>query len=106
MAPFNNPFEGLKEKLGPLPPGKPAAEKKPPARRAILRRERKGHGGKEMTLIRLDGERDLAGWLDHFKHALGCGGSLVGDEIALQGDQRERARALLIARGIEKIVMG
>ena len=73
-----------------------------PARPVVrLRVERKGRGGKTVTV--LDGLpanslllRDLAGEL---KRACGTGGAVVGAAVELQGDQRERLRTLLAARG-------
>jgi translation initiation factor 1 len=40
------------------------------------------------------------------KAALGCGGSVEGDALVLQGDLRERVRKLLEARGVRKVTLG
>ncbi|MBX5480745.1 MAG: translation initiation factor [Myxococcaceae bacterium] len=113
-APFNNPFAALKDRLGELPsalpPPKtsaPAPEPKGPAR-AVVRYERKGHGGKEVTLVeQLElAEAQRLAWLKELKQALGCGGQVEGATLVLQGDQRERLPKLLEARGVRKISVG
>lgn len=107
--PFHNPFaqlEGLKDKLPDKPAPAPAAEgTQRSIPRAVLRLERKGRGGKEVTYIEKLG---LAGdALEEFckalKHGLGCGGHVEGDAVVLQGDQRERAEELLKKRGVKKV---
>lgn len=73
-----------------------------PARPVVhLRLERKGRGGKIVTV--LDGlpdnpalTRELAGEL---KRACGTGGTATGRTVELQGDQRDRLRSLLTGRG-------
>ncbi|MGI5862815.1 MAG: translation initiation factor [Myxococcales bacterium] len=106
-APFNNPFGSLGEKLGPLPAGPSAPEPKMPAApsRAVIRYERKGHGGKEVTRVEKLGlpAPELERWLRELKHSLGCGGTLDGEDLVLQGDQRERLRGLLEARGVRRV---
>ncbi len=107
-APFHNPFSGLGEKLGPLPPGPstPTRIEKPAGpSRAVIRFERKGHGGKEVTRVeKLDlPAPELERWLRELKGALGCGGTVDGEDLVLQGDQRERLRGLLEARGVRRI---
>jgi translation initiation factor 1 len=100
-VPFNNPFAVLKK------PGHQPQEPAPPSvpQRAVLRYERKGHGGKEVTAIELPGLEPAAidDWLRDLKTALGCGGTVRADAILLQGDQRERVRAWLAARGVRKV---
>jgi translation initiation factor 1 len=113
--PFHNPFAALKDKLGDLPRGpdpartERAAEpvRKGPAR-AVVRFERKGRRGKEVTLVEQLGlrERELGEWLKEMKAALGCGGAIEGDALVLQGDHRERLRGLLEARGVRKVTIG
>ncbi len=76
--------------------------------RAVVRLERKGRAGKEATVVEklaLSPEV-LRAWSDDLKRALGCGGAVEGDAIALQGDQRERARRWLEARGVRKVTIG
>lgn len=112
-APFHAPFAGLGGRLGALPPGSSPAPASPspaphvPAR-AVVRFERKGHGGKEATVIeRLGlGADEMVAWLRDLKQALGCGGVVDGETLVLQGDQRERVRELLARRGVRKISVG
>lgn len=117
-GPFNAALARLKERLpeGWSPPtaaepapGVDAAPRpvKGPAR-AVVRLERKGRAGKEATVVEklaLSPEV-LRAWSDDLKRALGCGGAVEGDAIALQGDQRERARRWLEARGVRKVTIG
>ncbi|GEN07336.1 translation initiation factor 1 [Myxococcus fulvus] len=112
-APFHNPFAALAAKreelpvgtVAPAPPSKP--EPKGPAR-AVVRMERKGRGGKEVTVVEhLElpaPQREV--WLKALKNSLGCGGVVEDDTLVLQGDQRERLPALLEARGVRKVTVG
>ncbi|MBM4377982.1 MAG: translation initiation factor [Deltaproteobacteria bacterium] len=111
-APFNNPFAALAAKRDALPPGEPVpvpAEKpqKGPAR-AVVRMERTGRGGKEVTVVEQLGlpPAELAAWCKALKGALGCGGTVEGDNLVLQGDQRERVGPLLEKRGVRKVTVG
>ena len=117
--PFHNPFgalAGLRESM-PEPAAEPAAPERvdapPPAERrgparAVVRMERSGRGGKIVTVVDHlglpPGERE--GWLKALKASLGCGGTLEGEAIVLQGDQRPRLPALLTARGVRKVTVG
>ena len=73
--------------------------------RAVVRLERTGRGGKEVTVIDHLGLDDveLERWLKAFKTALGCGGIVEDDRLVLQGDQRDRVRRLLTERGVKKV---
>ncbi|RAL23004.1 translation initiation factor [Lujinxingia litoralis] len=67
-----------------------------------LRIERKGRGGKTVTLLEglgSPGEDALEALLGQLKRALGCGAAIDGEAIALQGDQRERAARWLQEQG-------
>lgn len=78
------------------------------ASRVVVRRERKGHGGKTVTRIEgLAGSaRELDSAVRDVKRGLGCGATLEGGDLLVQGDQSERVRAFLEARGVRKIVLG
>jgi translation initiation factor 1 len=112
--PFHNPFAGLKDKLADLPRGpeprdperKPEAPKGPA--RAVVRMERKGRRGKEVTVVEQLGLPDAAlrEWLKALKGSLGCGGTVEGDALVLQGDHRDRVRALLEERGVRRVTVG
>jgi len=114
---FNNPFGALKplREAMPDPPKTPepvkaatAPSKQRIVPRAVVRMERSGRGGKEATVIeQLDlkpAEREV--WLKALKAALGCGGSVEGDTLMLQGDQRERLKKILADRGVKRVTIG
>jgi translation initiation factor 1 len=111
--PFHNPFaalQGLKAALPDKPvPVKPEPERKGPAK-CVVRMERTGRGGKEVTVIeQLEMSLSLKErekWLKALKGSLGCGGTLEGDNLVLQGDHRERIVALLEQKGVRKVVVG
>ena len=108
--PFHNPFGGLRDKLGDLPEGPKQREPPPPKSpaRAVVRMERKGRGGKEVTVVEQLGLKsaELDTWLKALKNALGCGGVVEGGTLVLQGDQRKRLPAILEARGVRKVISG
>lgn len=111
------PWDALEALRSSLPPGEaraasPAAAANPahgakPAR-AVVRMERKGRGGKEVTIVEKLGLRDkeLEAWCRDLKQALGCGGAVDGDAIVLQGDLRSRLPAVLTAKGVAKVAVG
>ncbi len=113
----DNPFAALDALRAQLPAGPspttPApspttiAAKNPPAR-AVVRLERKQRRGKEVTIVDKLGiaPGELATWCKDLKQALGCGGTVEGDAIVLQGDLRQRVAALLTDRGIAKVTLG
>ena len=127
--PFHNPFEALRGLAGPAPATRNAETAPAPAAdgdaqrnrtvpasaevprsipRAIVRLERSGRGGKEVTVVEhlkiAAAARDE--WLKALKAALGCGGSVDDERLVLQGDQRKRLPALLQARGVKKVTVG
>jgi translation initiation factor 1 len=80
--------------------GEPSAEAVPARPTAKLRLEKKGRGGKTVTVVfglpRNDAFlKDLA---QELKRACGTGGAVLGDGVEVQGDMRDRVRALLVAR--------
>lgn len=59
--------------------------------------DRKGRGGKTVTVVAFHGMPDEAqrmAWLRFAKRQLGIGGALEGDGVILQGDQISRLDAL------------
>ena len=116
MTKAKNPFAELEKLRGSLPAGPgaapggaaPAAKPgpKPPAR-AVVRMERKGRGGKEVTVVdKLELKPgELERWCRELKQALGCGGSVDGDLIVLQGDLRQRIGAVLEAKGVGRVTI-
>jgi translation initiation factor 1 len=114
MATKKDPFAALEALRSSLPVGNtvsrapaPAPIPKPPAR-AVVRMERKGRGGKEVTVVDKLGLRaaQLEDWCRDLKQALGCGGAVDGELIVLQGDLRARLPAVLTARGVAKVTIG
>ena len=116
--PFGSrPFAGLEKLRASLPdhPGGPtAAPSGPPAAapglpsRAVVRRERKGHGGKTVTRIEqlgLEGA-GLGELARELRRDLGCGARSEGEDLLVQGDQVERVATWLEARGVPRVVRG
>jgi translation initiation factor 1 len=115
--PFHNPFaalQSLKDRLpaAPAPAPVPATPSKPAAKpagkyaRAVVRMERSGRGGKEVTVIEQielsSSEREK--WLKELKATLGCGGVIEGENLVLQGDHRKRLPTILGERGVRKVI--
>lgn len=90
------------ERRGPKPPNVP--------RDGIVRllRDRKGRGGKTVTLIAglSDSPAVLASLTSELKRACGTGGTVRGDVVEIQGDHRERLRAELERRGYTVKIAG
>jgi translation initiation factor 1 len=118
----NSPFAGLEKLRDQLPDRpevstagnvtsttapSPAPAAKGPAR-AVVRLERKGRRGKDVTIVDKLGLRgdELERWCRELKQALGCGGSVEGDAIILQGDLRPRLPTLLTSRGVRQVIAG
>ena len=112
--PFNTPFASLGPVRG-TPPEPKAAE--PPDStlsasrtfpRAVVRMERSGRGGKEVTVVdHLDlSPADREKWLKALKAALGCGGVIEGAMLVLQGDHRARLPEILTKRGVKRVTLG
>jgi len=118
-----NPFGDLD--AGGLPSGLPATggaalispSAAPPGRRPAprnrgrvdVRRETGGRGGKTVTVvdgftgIGLPEKEQLAKKL---RAACGCGGTVKGDAIEIQGDQREAVARMLAAAGFRPVMAG
>ena len=115
---FSNPFTSLQEDLPdlpgptPTPKGAPREEKPLPPQlvrqRAVVRLERKGHGGKKVTRISemACSEEDAAACLSHLRKQLGCGGATDGQDILLQGDQCAQVESLLFALRVRRVIYG
>ncbi|MFZ5440599.1 MAG: translation initiation factor [Myxococcota bacterium] len=108
--PFHNPFAalgGLRDALPAGPEKKPEEKKVKLPPRAVVRLERAGRRGKEVTLVEhlelKPDEREQ--WLRELKGALGCGGALEEEALVLQGDLRERAAKWLEKRGVKKVTI-
>ena len=110
QPPLQNPFaalssEGLPEgAAAPAPdPGPTRAPTKRP--RVVLRREKSQRGGKTVTVISQIPTHlsppEIETLCREARKALGCGGTVEGREIELQGDQPDRVRAYLEKRGYQ-----
>ncbi len=100
-----NPFAALD--LGPLPAGPsgdaaPAAGRPAPGR-VVLRREKSQRGGKTVIVVGDFAPHFTPAALEDLsrraKQACGCGGTLAGREIELQGDDPARIRRFFEAEG-------
>ncbi|MBI5516743.1 MAG: translation initiation factor [Deltaproteobacteria bacterium] len=106
-----SPFASLESLRVELPSGPeraaPSVPSAPAVPRCVVRYERKGRGGKEATVVeRLGlGAPELQRWCGELKKALGCGGGVEGESLVFQGDQRERLRTLLEARGVRRVTV-
>ena len=80
----------------------PAAKDVVPARVvAKLRTEKKGRGGKTVTVVYglPQNSEFLSGLSQELKRACGTGGTVVEGGVELQGDLRDRVRDVLVKRG-------
>ncbi|HEY8518088.1 MAG TPA: translation initiation factor [Candidatus Binatia bacterium] len=78
------------------------------APRLVVRRERKGHGGKTATRIEglVGSTVEIENAVRELKRALGCGAVRDGDDVVVQGAQGERLVRFLEACGARKVVVG
>jgi translation initiation factor 1 len=74
----------------------------------VLRREKKGRGGKTVTVIAGLGwrPRQLDALARALRKAFGCGSLVEGDTVVLQGDMTERTQRWLNDRGARQVVIG
>ena len=111
---LNNPFASLGGLRAALPQGDtPQDDFKPSsghdktfAPKVVLSFERKGRGGKTVTVLRgvlLAGKpRDQ--FMRELRKALGTSVREENEDIVMGGDQRERAKPWLEARGAKNVV--
>lgn len=68
---------------------------------AKLRMEKKGRGGKTVTVVfgLPDNAEFLKNLCGELKKACGCGGAVTADGVELQGELRDRVRPLLEKKG-------
>jgi translation initiation factor 1 len=80
---------------------KAAGEPVPGKLRCVLRLEKKGRGGKSVTVVAdlPKNQTFLAALAAELKKACGTGGTVADGAVEIQGDQRERLRPLLAAKG-------
>ncbi len=74
--------------------------------KVVVRKEKKGHGGKTVTIV----SGVLPSALDEvcklLKSKLGCGARVEGDDVVIQGDLSDRVAVAVEALGARKIVRG
>lgn len=103
--------EGLAATAAPSPT--PSVSAPPPVAdglrgKAVVRQERKGRGGKTVTVIdgaAIRNHADTPALAKRMRKALGTGARVEGDRIVLQGDQREAAERWLTDQGA-KVTLG
>ena len=76
------------------------------AEKVVVRLERKGHGGKTVTVVSgvLPSARDDV--MGELKKKLGTGARVDGDDIVVQGDVVDRVIAHLQGGGAKRVVKG
>jgi len=78
------------------------------ATKLVVRRERKGHGGKTATVV--EGFRVSPSALERIarelRRALGCGASVEEGRLVVQGDLVPRVERWLVSHGAPKVVVG
>ena len=119
----SNPFAKLAAMRDALPPGEaPAAQPAATAtaavldpvaallaRRVVVRRERKGRGGKTVTLVQCADGADgaaLDALAKELRKALGTAAQREEGAVAVQGDIADRVADWLKGRGAGRIVRG
>jgi translation initiation factor 1 len=74
----------------------------------VVRRERKGHGGKTVTVV--EGLKVSSAQLETvarlLRRALGCGSWTADGRVLLQGDRVTGAEAWLRAHGAARVIVG
>ena len=80
---------------------KGATEAVPAKLRCVLRLEKKGRAGKAVTVVAElpRNQAFLAALAAELKRAFGTGGTVADAAVEIQGDQRDRLRPLLAAKG-------
>lgn len=111
MTTKRDPFAALEALRDQLPPGTPVAKQVAPAAkgpaRAVVRLEKKQRRGKEVTVVEKLGLpiAELENWCKQLKQTLGCGGTVEGDALILQGDFRKRLPEVLTAMGVRGVTV-
>ena len=81
----------------------------PPHEQTIyLHREKKGRGGKTVTLVKnlVLSEKDMKDLAKKLKRACGTGGTIKEGWIEIQGDQRQQIADVLRKQGFEVKIAG
>ena len=115
----NNPFAsalgGLSQTAldpGPLPPATPPIEQARDetelhlGRRAIVRRQSKGQGGKTVTCVEGIPAEAAKALLPRLKKELGCGGRIRDEMLVLGTRNHARVADWLQAAGVPRVTLG
>lgn len=97
------------ERCGSFPCRCPKPKSLPPGEQtAYLHRQSKGRGGKSVTIIKelQLTEKDRKALAKKLKKSIGVGGSIEGEDIIIQGDDRERIAAVLEKLGYSTKIAG
>ncbi len=114
-AGFNNPFAALQglgkdlpkqEKKAEAAPSKAPAGPAPLSGKIVLRREKKGRGGKTVTRVSGLPPSRLDELCKKMKKGLGCGAKVEGDDVVLLGQLTERGAEWLRDAGATQVVIG
>ena len=91
----------------PTPP-KPGALDLSTSGKLVVRRERKGRGGKTATMVTglTLKPKELDALAKELKRALGCGATVDGPTIVVGGDLTERVAQWLQQHGAKRVVIG
>ncbi len=112
-GPKNNPFAsllGAAPRPTPTPAQRTSAELRPapPAKRfphkLVVRREKKGRGGKTVTRVSGIPAELLPALSKSMKKALGCGATVEGDDLVLLGSLVDRTADYLEGQGARRVV--
>lgn len=113
----HNPFAALAGTPVAETPAGPAADERPPASthseepapvrfapKVVVRREKKGRGGKTVTRIAGIGAEHREELAGRMKSALGCGALVEGEDVVLLGALVDRAADWLEGQGANRVV--
>ncbi len=89
----------------PPPAADPTADLHFPAK-VLMRRETHGRSGKTVTRLSGIPVSQLPEVAARLRRALGCGATVEGEDVILQGDLEQRARAWLLAQGAKRLAQG
>lgn len=85
----------------------PEAAAKPKLGRVDIRREKAGRGGKTVTTIEgIMSAKERNEWLKKLQKTCGCGGSVKGEAVELQGDKRDEVAKILTGAGYRVVFSG
>ena len=112
---FHNPFAALQGLGKDLPKQEKTPEAKVEAKpsgpaplsgKIVLRREKKGRGGKTVTRVTGLPSSRLDELCKKMKKGLGCGAKVEGEDLVLLGELTERGADWLKGAGAAQVVIG